>query len=38
MPEEESLWEGCFVFDDRVTLSHGLEQNIVNVQELWASI
>ena len=27
MPEEESLWEGeCFVFDDRVTLSHGLEQ------------
>ncbi len=26
VPEEESLWEGeCFVFDDRVSLKHGLE-------------
>jgi UPF0176 protein len=25
VPEEESLWEGeCFVFDERVTLQHGL--------------
>ncbi|MGB0647935.1 MAG: rhodanese-related sulfurtransferase [Bradymonadia bacterium] len=27
VPKAESLWEGeCFVFDDRVTLAHGLEQ------------
>jgi UPF0176 protein len=27
VPEEESLWEGeCFVFDDRVTVNHGLEK------------
>ena len=27
VPEEESLWEGeCFVFDDRVSLVHGLEE------------
>ena len=26
MPEEQSLWQGgCFVFDDRVALGHGLE-------------
>jgi len=26
VPEEESLWEGaCYIFDDRVTLMHGLE-------------
>ena len=26
IPEEESLWEGeCFVFDGRVTVTHGLE-------------
>lgn len=26
MPQEESLWEGeCFVFDQRVTVRHGLE-------------
>lgn len=26
MPEEESLWRGdCFVFDDRVSVRHGLE-------------
>ncbi len=26
VPEEESLWEGeCFVFDQRVTVKHGLE-------------
>ena len=26
-PESESLWEGeCFVFDDRVSLSHGLDE------------
>lgn len=26
IPEEESLWEGdCFVFDERVTVKHGLE-------------
>ena len=26
MPEEKSLWEGeCFVFDQRVTVKHGLE-------------
>jgi UPF0176 protein len=26
VPEEESLWEGeCFVFDDRVSVGHGLE-------------
>jgi UPF0176 protein len=26
IPEEESLWEGdCFVFDERVTVRHGLE-------------
>lgn len=26
MPEEESLWEGdCFVFDERVSVRHGLE-------------
>ena len=27
VPKEESLWEGeCFVFDQRVTVKHGLEQ------------
>ena len=27
VPAEESLWEGeCFVFDERVTVSHGLEK------------
>lgn len=27
VPEEESLWEGeCFVFDQRVTVKHGLEE------------
>jgi len=27
IPEEESLWEGeCFVFDDRVTVGHGLKE------------
>lgn len=27
MPENESLWQGeCFVFDERVTVKHGLEQ------------
>ena len=27
IPEEESLWEGeCFVFDDRVSLKHGLSE------------
>lgn len=27
IPEEESLWEGeCFVFDQRVSVGHGLEQ------------
>jgi UPF0176 protein len=27
VPAEESLWEGeCFVFDERVAVSHGLEQ------------
>lgn len=27
VPEEESLWEGeCFVFDQRVSVGHGLEQ------------
>lgn len=27
IPEEESLWEGeCFVFDERVSLTHGLKQ------------
>jgi len=27
IPAEESLWRGgCFVFDDRVTLGHGLQQ------------
>ena len=27
VPEEQSLWEGeCFVFDERVTVRHGLEQ------------
>ncbi len=27
IPEEESLWEGqCFVFDERVSVGHGLEQ------------
>ncbi|GAA4041181.1 rhodanese-related sulfurtransferase [Erythrobacter jejuensis] len=27
VPEDESLWEGeCFVFDERVTVKHGLEQ------------
>ncbi|MBA4164973.1 MAG: hypothetical protein C0510_10160 [Erythrobacter sp.] len=27
MPEGESLWQGeCFVFDERVTVKHGLEQ------------
>ena len=27
VPEEESLWEGaCFVFDDRVSVTHGLKE------------
>ncbi|MEZ0223399.1 MAG: hypothetical protein ACAH83_02510, partial [Alphaproteobacteria bacterium] len=27
VPEEESLWEGeCFVFDERVSIRHGLKQ------------
>ena len=27
MPEEESLWDGaCFVFDDRVSVTHGLKE------------
>jgi UPF0176 protein len=27
MPPEDSLWQGeCFVFDGRVTVTHGLEQ------------
>jgi UPF0176 protein len=27
VPEDESLWEGeCFVFDERVTVRHGLQQ------------
>ena len=27
IPEEESLWQGeCFVFDDRVSLQHGLQE------------
>ena len=27
VPEEESAWEGdCFVFDERVTVKHGLKQ------------
>jgi UPF0176 protein len=27
VPEEQSLWEGeCFVFDERVSVKHGLEQ------------
>ena len=27
VPEEQSLWQGeCFVFDERVTVRHGLEQ------------
>jgi UPF0176 protein len=27
IPPEESLWEGeCFVFDQRITLIHGLSQ------------
>jgi UPF0176 protein len=27
VPEDQSLWEGeCFVFDERVTVRHGLEQ------------
>ncbi|ABC63767.1 rhodanese-related sulfurtransferase [Erythrobacter litoralis] len=27
VPEEETLWDGeCFVFDERVTVKHGLEQ------------
>ena len=27
MPEDKSLWEGeCFVFDERVSVGHGLEQ------------
>ncbi|MGI9380366.1 MAG: rhodanese-related sulfurtransferase, partial [Methyloligellaceae bacterium] len=27
IPEEESLWQGqCFVFDERVSVGHGLEQ------------
>jgi UPF0176 protein len=28
VPEEESLWQGdCFVFDDRIGVTHGLEQS-----------
>jgi UPF0176 protein len=28
IPEEESLWQGdCFVFDDRIGVTHGLEQS-----------
>ena len=27
MPQEESLWDGaCFVFDDRVSVTHGLQE------------
>ena len=27
MPEGESLWDGaCFVFDERVSVTHGLEE------------
>ena len=29
VPKEESLWEGeCFVFDQRVSVKHGLEEGI----------
>lgn len=32
IPENESLWEGeCFVFDQRVTVKHGLEQGQYSV-------
>lgn len=32
IPEDESLWEGeCFVFDQRVTVKHGLEQGQYSV-------
>ncbi len=32
IPEEESLWEGeCFVFDDRVSIRHGLEQGTLEL-------
>jgi UPF0176 protein len=27
MPQEQSLWDGaCFVFDDRVSVTHGLQE------------
>jgi UPF0176 protein len=29
VPAEQSLWDGeCFVFDERVAVSHGLEQGV----------
>lgn len=32
MPEEESLWQGqCFVFDDRVSVGHGLKPGSLKV-------
>lgn len=32
IPEDKSLWEGeCFVFDQRVTVKHGLEQGKYSV-------
>jgi UPF0176 protein len=32
VPEEESLWRGsCFVFDERVALTHGLEESAVGI-------
>jgi len=34
IPEEESLWEGeCFVFDDRVAVTHGLEKGSYQLSE-----
>ena len=32
MPKEESLWDGsCFVFDRRIALGHGLEEDVPEV-------
>lgn len=32
VPEEDSLWQGdCFVFDDRISVKHGLEQGDLEV-------
>jgi UPF0176 protein len=29
IPEEQSLWQGgCFVFDERVALGHGLKEQL----------